>query len=403
MTPVDLGCLILSVDVSEHKAAEARAIQAQKIEAVGVLAGGIAHDFANLITIINGLCAYLLKQQSPAQPYAEELGKMLSAGRRAAALTQQLLAFSRGQVFQPQALDLGEALAPMAALLPSVLGESIDLQLDLPRGLGLVHLDPVQGEQILLNLAINARDAMPDGGTLRVGLRVLEPQDPLVWAEIQKGAEPCRYLELHASDSGVGIDAAVLSRIFEPFFTTKALGRGTGLGLATVHGIVKQGGGFVSVESQVGVGTSFHACLPLLPPEAKALRPAPRPLAKGEGILVVEDEALLRELLERVLRQAGYYVLSAADANGALAHAEHEGQRIQLLLTDLALPGHDGLWLARELHRRFPAMKLAVLSGFIDPDLLPAGPDPGVAVMQKPVSSEKLLQWIGDLLDGKPV
>ncbi len=395
--PVPLGAMILSQDISEKVRLEEGLKASARMEAVGRLAGGIAHDFNNLITVISGYAA-LLRESLPADDERrEDLEQIQSAGDQAADLTRQLLAFSRKQVLQPKVLDLNRTLEGVAKLLRRVIGENIDLVLRPQAGLDRVCVDPGQLEQIIMNLALNARDAMPQGGqlTLETANAVLDESYCQAHPEAQAGP----HVLLAVSDSGHGMDDETLGRIFEPFFTTKSKGRGTGLGLATVHGIVKQSGGNIWVYSEPGRGSTFKVYLPssgataLEPPVAEGTAP-PAP-AGNALILLVEDEAGVRKLFESVLKTGGYQVLSAASGEEALEVSERHTGSIELLLTDVVLPGMGGKELAVKLLAQRPALKVVYMSGYTDNAIVHQGVlDAGTAFISKPVSPSVLLQKI---------
>jgi signal transduction histidine kinase len=375
--------------------------QAQKMEAVGRLAGGVAHDFNNLLSIITGRAALLrnrLESDSPLQRHADLIQK--TAGR-AADLTQQLLAFSRKQVLQPKVLDLNGLVGSFGSMLRRLIGEDIDLLTVLGPTLAPVTADPGQLEQVLMNLVVNARDAMPGGGrvTLETANVVLDASYAARHPDVQAGP----HVLLAVSDTGTGMDAATREHMFEPFFTTKGPGKGTGLGLATVYGIVKQSGGHVSVYSEVGHGTTFKIYLPAV---AQALttteEPAPASAPRGsETVLLVEDEAELRELLAEVLEDNGYTVLKAGDgAEAATLCAERE-RVIDLLLTDVVMPGMSGRELVDRVQPLRPAMKVLYMSGYTDGAIVHHGVlEPGIAFIQKPFAPPAIAHKVRDVLDG---
>jgi nitrogen-specific signal transduction histidine kinase len=362
-------------DITERKVLEEQLRQAQKMEAVGQLAGGIAHDFNNLLTVIGGY-AEIARHRIGAGPGAGDLKEIQRAAERAAGLTRQLLAFARKQVLEPVLLDLNEVAGALVPMLSRLLGTGIEIAMLAADELPPVLADRAQLEQVVINLAINARDAMPDGGTLAI--ETLHDEG---------------LVHLSVSDTGVGIDPAQLERIFEPFYTTKDVGLGTGLGLATVDGIVTQSGGRVDVTSQPGMGSTFTVTLPAAPehrgrqPVAHRNEPS---LGGRETILLCEDEAAVRQLVELILTGAGYTVLAAATPADALALAARYGDRIDALVTDVVMPGMTGL----ELADRLRPLKALFISGY-SAEAVP----PGSAFLEKPFDHAALLAEVRDLLD----
>ena len=372
--------------------------QAQKMEAVGRLAGGVAHDFNNLLTVIKGhsdLLEMKLGTMSPAQPSIAQVRK---AADRATTLTRQLLAFSRMQVLQPRVLDLNSLISDVGKMLPMLIGEEIEYTFRPGDSLARVKADPSQVEQVLVNLAVNAHDAMPKGGKLTISTQnvVLDP----AYARSHPPTVPGRYVLLTVADSGAGMDEATKARIFEPFFTTKELGKGTGLGLATVYGIVKQSGGYIWVDSAPGQGTRFEiflpqsAAAPQLPSEDE---PAAK-YSRGKGtVLLVEDEEAVRELAGEFLRSSGYHVITGKDGLDALEKAEQEARAIDVLVTDVKMPRMRGTELAQRLKRAQPRIKIVYMSGYLEHDS-EEGFIENSAHLQKPFSRETLLKKLREAL-----
>jgi len=389
------------VDITEQFRAEQHQRQSQKMEAVGQLAAGVAHDFNNLLTVINGYSDLLLDQMEEEDPKHPFVSEIRSAGTRARELTRQLLAFSRQQVLELQVLELNTVVLDTEKLLRRVIGETVHLVTSLTPGLGRVQADPGQLEQVLVNLAVNARDAMPAGGTLTLETRNVTLDASA--AQANPEAEAGNYVVLSVRDTGSGMDEQTLSKIFEPFFTTKRANKGTGLGLATVHGIVKQSHGFIEVQSEMGRGTAFHVYLPESHGALTQLRQEAAAGAMPSGsetILLVEDEDTVRALELRVLERCGYRVLVAANGREAIALADAHVGRIDLLLTDVVMPEVGGLELALEFARTRQGCKILFLSGYtdgteIDSDL------PGVALgfLQKPFTPSELAQKVRSFLD----
>ncbi len=388
--------LLVLRDMTERNELEARLRQGAKMEAVGRLAGGIAHDFNNLLTAILG-CSELLALELKGMPSAaDDVEEIRDAATRASALTQQLLAFSRRQLINPRVLDLNTEVESTRRMLARLIGEDIMLETRLDPGLGQIKADPSQLEQVLLNLAINARDAMPSGGTLAIRTANAEPPDE--WKN-----PPGRCVMLLVRDTGVGMDEEVRSHIFEPFFTTKEVGKGTGLGLATVYGIVKQSDGYITVESQPGQGATFRVFFPRIqgladqPKRSAVTRSQP---VRAATILLVEDEMAVRRLATRLLRQQGYTVIEAANGVEALRLASQQKDAIHLLLTDVVMPGMSGPELALHLGREQPAMKVIYMSGYADEALSKhAGLSEGMVFLQKPFTPDDLAVRVQDTLE----
>jgi PAS domain S-box-containing protein len=387
-------------DITEYKLLEERLLQSQKMEAVGRLAGGVAHDFNNLLTMIIGygeLLASSLDDRPNLKNYAAEA---LHAADRAAALTQQLLALSRRQVIQPKVIDLNALVTRMKTLLGRVVGEHIVLLTNLDAGLGCVRADPMQIEQVILNLAVNARDAMPRGGQLTLEtVNVLLPRDD---AAAGRALPPGAYIMLAVRDTGVGMDAATMSRAFEPFFTTKGVGEGTGLGLSTVYGIVKQSSGEIYVESKPGRGATFRVYLPRTAASGEpvtTVRTVSSASQGSETILLAEDETGVRTLVTETLRRHGYHVLAADDPEEALRLARTHAQPIHLLVTDVIMPRMNGKQLADQVAALRPSIRVLYISGYHD-EMIPLSgrPDSQVFFLRKPFTPAVLTRRIRDVL-----
>ena len=393
-------------DISERLQLEAQFRQAQKMEGVGQLTSGIAHDFNNLLTVINGTSDILLEQIDAGDAAHEDVAEIRKAGERASRLTRQLLAFSRQQVLAPQVLRASAVVADMASLLERLLGEDVDLAIVAPSDAGSVHVDVGQLEQVIVNLAVNARDAMPQGGRLTIETENISigEADTDAYGE---AVAPGSYVRLVVSDTGAGMDEVTRLRIFEPFFTTKGPGKGTGLGLSTVFGIIKQSGGFIRVYSEVGTGSRFAIYLPQVPATGAIDRPAPAKRASTgtETILLVDDSDGLRRLSTRVLRSAGYTVLEAASGDAALeAVARHDGP-VHLVLTDVVMPGISGRRLVEQLAETSPAVKVMYMSGYTSDAIVRHGVlEAQVPFIEKPFAPSALLKKVREVLDtGGPI
>ena len=388
-------------DITERRRLEGQFRQAQKMEAVGRLAGGVAHDFNNLLTIINGYSELVLERLHPSDPLRGSIEEITKAGGRAASLTRQLLAFSRQQVLAPRVLDLNALVADVEKMLRRLIGEDIDLVMLPGAELGRVKADPGQIEQILVNLAVNARDAMPDGGKLAIETANVELDDAQAHRSVVVPAG--HYVMLAVSDTGTGMDAATQAHIFEPFFTTKEKGKGTGLGLSTVYGIVKQSGGFIWVYSEPGLGSTFKIYLPSVEDAAESV-PGPEapepPFGGSETILLVEDEEAVRALASRILQERGYRVLESARPEDALQIAEHHQEPIDLLLTDVVLPKMSGRKIAEHLTALRPSTKVLYMSGYTDDAVFRSGVlESNTAFLQKPFTPSGLARKVREVLD----
>jgi signal transduction histidine kinase/CheY-like chemotaxis protein len=392
--------LVLLRDVSERRGLEEQLRQAQKMEAVGRLAGGVAHDFNNLLTTVLGFGDLALRRVSATDPVRSYLEEIRLAGHRAAGLAQQLLAFSRKQLLAPRVLDLGVIVAEMSRMLRRLIGEDIQLASVIDPGIGRVKADRGQVEQVLMNLAVNARDAMPDGGRLTV--EVGNAELDAAYARQHVDVVPGRYVMLAVSDTGSGMDAETQRHIFEPFFTTKEAGRGTGLGLATVYGIVRQSGGSVWVYSELGKGTTFKVYLPRVeePESEGGVLDASFGPRGDETVLVVEDDEAVRAMVREVLESHGYAVLTAETGAAACAlHAEARGA-VRLLLTDVVMPAAGGREIATRLRSLQPDLRVLFMSGYTDDTVLRSGIlASGVNFLQKPFSPTQLARAVRDVLD----
>ncbi|HEX7495080.1 MAG TPA: PAS domain S-box protein [Candidatus Limnocylindrales bacterium] len=395
--------VVLAMDLTEKVKLEEQLRQAQKMEAVGRLAGGVAHDFNNLLTAITGNAQLLRSELEPGDARVEEVDEILLAGERAATLTRQLLAFSRRQVLQPRALNLNESIEELRSMLGRLIGEDVVLKTVLDPDLGLVRADPGQLTQVLVNLAVNARDAMPRGGDLTLETRNVRLDE--TFAAAHEGVRPGPHVMLSVSDTGAGMDAETQAHLFEPFFTTKEVGKGTGLGLATVYGIVRQSEGSIDMRSEPGSGSTFEICLPRAPlGERVAAGPVPiAALQRGhETILVVEDEASVRKLAISVLERQGYAVLAAEGPGPAeLIAAEHPGP-IDLLLSDVVMPGGNGADLAARMSALRPAMKVLMMTGYAQENIADQGGlKDGIALIEKPFSPNLLLARVRMTIDAE--
>ena len=386
------------LDITERKHLEEQLLHAQKLEAVGRLAGGIAHDFNNVLTAISGYADFLLARLAVGDPRREDAQEIVRAADRAAGLTRQLLAFSRRQVLQPQELDLNEAVRSVERLLGRLTGDDVELVIDLDGELVPVRADPGQVEQVILNLAMNARDAMELGGVLLLRTRTMLVSP----GEERLDLDPGRYAALTVEDTGHGIGEDVRPHLFEPFFTTKEQGKGTGLGLASVYGIVKQSGGDVEVESAPGQGARFTVYLPEAAgrPESLLDADAVPPEGRGETVLLVEDHELFRGLVSEVLSRAGYHVLEAEGGAEALRLLEGTGDRIDLLLTDVVMPGMSGVDLARRVRERLPAVPVLYTSGYASEGGVAAEVRRSSPFIGKPFLPEALVRAVQEAMHG---
>jgi two-component system, cell cycle sensor histidine kinase and response regulator CckA len=399
-----VGVIGVVRDITEYRQMEEQLRQSQKMEAIGTLAGGVAHDFNNLLTIINGYSSVLfdaLSADHQLRPHADQIFK---AGERAAALTRQLLAFSRKQTIQAGKLNLNQIIGGMEKLLKRLIGENILISTQLAPDLGFVLADAGQVEQVIINLAVNARDAMPNGGRLNFQTRNVEMDDPILSANNLK---PGRYVEFLVSDTGVGMDLEVQTRLFEPFFTTKAVGKGTGLGLSTVYGILNQSKGHISFTSQPGKGSTFRVYLPrtesaqLATPNSAEVQTT---LAGTETVLLVEDDTSVCDFIRAVLSSYGYNVLSPKRPQDAEALFEAQGGRIDLLLSDVIMPEISGAELAKRLAAKNPGLRVLFMSGYIGDDIVRQGiQEHDVPFLQKPFTPISLAHRVRETLDGSRI
>jgi two-component system cell cycle sensor histidine kinase/response regulator CckA len=390
----------IGMDVTEYHVLEEQYRQSQKIEAIGQLAGGVAHDFNNILTAIQGFSELLCEELGPDSPHQADLGEIKRAADRAATLTRQLLAFSRRQIVEPRVFDLRDSLTAMEALLRPLIGENVTVVVTTAPDVGPVTADPGQIEQVILNLALNARDAMPQGGSLLMELANVELDESYVRQHV--GAVPGQYVMLAVSDTGAGMDAETREHIFEPFFTTKERGKGTGLGLSTVFGIVKQSGGCIGVYSELGSGSTFKVYLPRAnaPADAPVDRPMPESLDGSEVVLVVEDEKMLRDLVQKVLERHGYQVLMSATPHEALDVSRKRPEPIQLLLADVVLPQMSGTVLAESIMAERPSIRVLFMSGYTENTIVHRGVlDSQMPFIHKPFMPEALLRKIKDVLN----
>ena len=398
-----IGVIGVALDVTDRKRLTDQLRQSQKMQAVGELAGGVAHDFNNLLMVVKGHAQLLLDRMPNDSSMRNGVQQMEKAADRAASLTRQLLAFSRKQVLQPRVLDMNDVVAGMIKMFSRVIGENIEMAFVPGAKLGRTKADPGQIEQVLLNLVVNARDAMPNGGrlTIETGNVKLDRS----YAAGHAAVEPGPYVMLTVTDTGCGMDAETQARIFEPFFTTKEAGKGTGLGLATVYGVVKQSGGYIWVYSEVGQGSTFKIYLPQVAEEVEAPvvdQQAPASTAGTETILFVEDEQSVRELVRDYLCGMGYEVLDASDGMDALEIALAHKSPIDILITDVVMPRLSGRDLAAKLSARWPSLKVLFISGYTDDTIVRHGVlEGGVAFLQKPFNLNALSEKIREILKGE--
>jgi signal transduction histidine kinase len=403
LSPSDTGdgLVVISIvrDVTERMQLEQQVRQLQRLDAIGQLAGGIAHDFNNLLTVITGRTHLLLGRPQLDDRLRRDLELIQTTAMRATGLTRQILAFGRKQILEPRVLDLNSVIPGMAEMLQRLIGEDVELAFHPGADLGRVRVDPAQIEQVIVNLAVNARDAMPEGGRLTLETANVELDEE--YARRHVGAAPGPHVMLAVSDTGIGMDAATRARIFEPFFTTKAPGRGTGLGLATVYGVVKQSGGNIWVYSEPGHGTTFKIYLPRVADAAEVGEPPKGLPGLGtETILLVEDDDEVRGLAREILTGYGYTVFEAREATEALLIAERHTGPIHLLVTDVVMPGMSGRALAERLAPLRPETKVLYVSGYTDNAIVHHGRlVPGTQFVQKPFTPAALGLKVREVLD----
>ena len=410
------GLIIHFIDATEQRNLEVQFAQSQKMQAMGQLAGGVAHDFNNLLTAMIGFCDLLLQRHGPGDPSFADIMQIKQNANRAASLVRQLLAFSRRQALQPRLLNVTDALAELSNLLRRLLGETIELKMFHGRNLGMIRVDPGQFDQVIINLAVNARDAMPGGGSLTIRTQTAQVEEA-----IKRGPElmpPGEYICVEVADTGTGISREHVARIFEPFFSTKEVGAGTGLGLSTVYGIVRQTDGFIFVESEPGQGATFTIYLPRFEAEPERL-PLPRSasadlaaeinspseiveqdLTGSATVLLVEDEAAVRTFGARALRNKGYEVIESGTGEQAL-EVLHSNDKIDVLISDVVMPGMDGVTLARLVHLERPEIKIILISGYSE-DVARDGinPEEGFHFLPKPFSLRQLATAVKDVTAG---
>jgi signal transduction histidine kinase/ActR/RegA family two-component response regulator len=399
--PPDL-VLLQTEDVTEQRQNEDQLRAAQRMDAIGRLAGGIAHDFNNLLTVVINHADFAMEEAGESAPVRTDLIEIRKAADRAADLTRQLLAFGRKQVLKPQVLDLSKIVGGMEEMLRRLLGEDVEVSVLLAPGLAKVMADPGQVEQVVMNLAVNARDAMPKGGKLTIETVCVELDE--AYSSQHTQVKPGPHVMLSVTDTGCGMDETTCAQIFEPFFTTKRTGKGTGLGLATVYGIVQQSGGSIWVESEPGKGTTFEVYFPReLSANETAGRAPPLTarVAGSETILVVEDEETVRNLARRILGRAGYTVLAAASGSEALLVCERHPGAVHLMLTDIVMPQMNGKDLAERLVKLYPTLRVVYMSGYTD-DAIGRVLDPGTHFIAKPFNAADLTRMVREVLDETP-
>ncbi|HUJ75065.1 MAG TPA: ATP-binding protein, partial [bacterium] len=396
----DGGRVCMRLEITDHKRQEQELRQAQKVEALGQLTGGIAHDFNNLLQVISGYTQLCMQQAGPSAVLQRQLRSILEAANKASQLTQQLRTFSRKQMLNPEVLNLNQVLEELATLLAPLLGEHLQLHLDQDPGLAPLVADRGMVEQVAMNLVINARDAMPDGGQITLQTRNALLDEAACRG--QPGAEPGKYVLLACADSGVGMSPEVLEHIFEPFFTTKEAGKGTGLGLATVYGIVRQHKGVLQVSSQVGGGTRFHVYLPCqdLAPRAQAVDAQDEAPGGNQTILIAEDSAAVRDLLAQMLRERGYEVISTEDGEAAVEQFRRHADRVDLVILDVVMPRMKGVEALTNMRRIKPGVRALFTSGWYGEVEERQLRQHGAALLYKPYTPATLLWTVHQVLGG---
>jgi signal transduction histidine kinase/CheY-like chemotaxis protein len=399
---VSTGFIILAADITDRALLQAQLRQAQKMEAVGLLAGGVAHDFNNILTVIKSYASMLHDDIEAGDPRRDDVAEVEKAADRAAGLTRQLLAFSRQQVLKPQVLHLNDTVAEVGKMLSRLIGADVAMSTRYDPDLGFVKADAGQLEQVLMNLAVNARDAMPNGGTLTIETRNVELGEHYV--DQYGGCEPGAYIMIAVSDTGHGMDAATQERIFEPFYTTKGIGKGTGLGLSTVYGIMKQSGGTVSVESAIGKGTTFRVYLPRVTSDAQKVemsRSITNATPGHETVLLVDDDTAVREVTRRMLKRIGYEVIEATNGEHALSVCAEVDWKVDLVITDVVMPMMSGPDFARQLLLHCPSARILFMSGYTEETIRAQGPlvDRG-EFLEKPFTPDGLAKRVREVLDG---
>lgn len=399
--PHPMGVLIRSVDITSRKRIEEQYLHAQRLESIGLLAGGIAHDFSNKLAVMTLYCEMVIADLEKEGKSPEYLNHVLNAIDEATALTRQLLAFGRKQVLNPKNVNLNSLLETAQKGLQKLLGENIQIKTSLEPDLSSVWVDPSQIDQVILNLCINARDAMPKGGVLTLETSVVELDAG--YCERRPGVQPGRYVMLAVSDTGLGMSEEVQAKVFEPFFTTKNVGEGTGLGLASVHGIVHQSRGHIWVYSEEGMGTTFKLYFPVVAGEeaVHSLPEIPQEMGGDEKILLVEDDELLLKAFQQTLNDAGYTVFAATGAREAKVHFTDQRGEFDLLLTDVVFSDSTGPQLAADLKAIKPELKCILISGYTENTVAHHGAlDKDVVLIQKPISTRKLLSTLRQVLEG---
>ena len=390
--------LCIARDITDRRALEERVMQAEKIDSVGRLAGGIAHDFNNLLTAILGYTELLLAAHPDDDAERRDLEEIQKAGKRAAALTQQLLAFSRKQVLMPKVVDLNETIGALRTMLARLIREDISLVCEPAATPAVVRIDPAQIDQAIVNLVLNARDALPSGGSIRLDVAVVGRADVAPPPDAPLTAN--RYVRLRVADNGIGMSAEARTHLFEPFFTTKDVGKGSGLGLASVYGIVRQSNGFITVESEPGAGSTFTMFFPAAPPVASDASASDGAAASAPGretILLVEDEDAVRAIVSAILRRKGYHVLEAARPSAACEIFDRRGAEIDLLLTDVVMPEMNGPSLAQRLIGMRPELRVLFISGYADLEAQPGIGNPNMGFLSKPFQAATLAARVGQM------